>query len=42
MPAGLRDLGSFALRYSGQLNAYLYLVTAAYPNSGPRADPASP
>jgi Domain of unknown function (DUF4389) len=42
MPAGLRDLGAFSIRYSGQLNAYLYFVTAAYPDSGPRPDPSSP
>lgn len=42
MPQGLRDLGAFSIRYSGQLNAYLYFVTAAYPDSGPRPDPASP
>jgi hypothetical protein len=42
MPAGLRDLGAYSLRYSGQVYAYLYLVTAAYPNSGPSPDPVSP
>ena len=42
MPVGLRDLGAYALRYSGQVSAYLYFVTAAYPNSGPRPDSASP
>jgi uncharacterized protein DUF4389 len=42
MPEGLRDLGAYALRYQGQANAYLYLVTGWYPDSGPRPDPASP
>jgi hypothetical protein len=42
MPTGLQNLGSYALRYAGQANAYLYLLTARYPDSGPRADPASP
>jgi uncharacterized protein DUF4389 len=42
MPDGLRNLGAYALRYSGQFYAYLYLVTARYPDSGPRPDPASP
>jgi hypothetical protein len=42
MPAGLRDLGAYSLRYSGQVNAYLYFVTATYPDSGPRPEPSSP
>jgi hypothetical protein len=42
MPDGMRNLGAYALRYSGQVYAYLYLVTARYPDSGPRPDPASP
>jgi Domain of unknown function (DUF4389) len=42
VPQGLRDLGAYALRYQGQLNAYLYFVTERYPDSGPRPDPASP
>jgi hypothetical protein len=42
MPSGLRDLGAYALRYQGQANAYLYLVTGRYPDSGPRPNPASP
>jgi hypothetical protein len=42
MPDGLRNLGAYALRYSGQTNAYLYLLTSRYPDSGPRPDPASP
>lgn len=42
MPGGLRGLGAYSLRYGGQLNAYLYFLTARYPDSGPRTDPASP
>jgi hypothetical protein len=42
MPQGLRDHGAYSLRYSGQLYAYLFFVTAKYPDSGPRPDPASP
>ena len=42
MPDGMRNLGAYALRYSGQANAYLYLLTERYPDSGPRPDPASP
>jgi hypothetical protein len=42
MPAGLRDLGAYSLRYSGQVYAYLFFVTATYPDSGPRPEPSSP
>jgi hypothetical protein len=35
MPQGLRNLGAYALRYQGQADAYLYLLTARYPFSGP-------
>ena len=35
MPAGLRDVGVWVLRYWGQVNAYLYLLTDRYPYSGP-------
>jgi hypothetical protein len=42
MPQGLRDVGAYALRYQGQVNAYLYFVTERYADSGPRPDPASP
>jgi hypothetical protein len=42
MPDGLRNLGAYALRYGGQTNAYVYLLTARYPDAGPRTDPASP
>lgn len=42
MPDGMRNLGAYTLRYSGQMYAYLYLVTDRYPDSGPRPDPTSP
>jgi hypothetical protein len=42
MPDGLRNLGAYVVRYGAQTGAYLYLLTARYPDSGPRPDPASP
>jgi Domain of unknown function (DUF4389) len=43
MPAGLRDLGAAALRYQGQVNAYLFLLTSRYPYSSPAlTGPAAP
>lgn len=42
MPDGLRNLGAYALRYGGQTNSYLFLLTSRYPDAGPRPDPASP
>jgi hypothetical protein len=42
MPDGLRNLGAYALRYSGQVYAYTFLLTDRYPDSGPRPNPASP
>jgi hypothetical protein len=42
MPDGFRNLGAYVLRYSGQVDAYLALLTDRYPDSGPRPDPASP
>ncbi|HVD41595.1 MAG TPA: DUF4389 domain-containing protein [Solirubrobacterales bacterium] len=35
MPLGLRNAGAYALRYLAQANAYLLLLTGAYPYSGP-------
>ena len=35
MPEGLRNLGAYAQRYSGQTNAYFLLLTDRYPYSGP-------
>jgi hypothetical protein len=42
MPEGLRNLGAYALRYGGQTSAYAFVLTARYPDAGPRPDPASP
>lgn len=35
MPEGLRNLGAYALRYSAQAYAYVYLLTDSYPYTGP-------
>lgn len=35
MPLGLRNAGALALRYMSQTCGYLFLLTAAYPYSGP-------
>ena len=35
MPEGLRNLGAVALRYTAQVNAYLFLVTDRYPYAAP-------
>ena len=35
MPRGLRNLGAYAIRYQGQVDAYFYLLTARYPFAGP-------
>jgi hypothetical protein len=34
-PHGLRNLAAYALRYQAQLNAYLFLITDAYPHASP-------
>jgi hypothetical protein len=34
-PWGLRNLSAYALRYAAQLNAYLFLLTDAYPHASP-------
>jgi hypothetical protein len=34
-PWGLRNLMAYALRYLGQANAYLYLITDRYPHASP-------
>jgi hypothetical protein len=39
MPRGMREVGAYALRYQGQLDAYFYLLTARYPYSGPTLGP---
>jgi Domain of unknown function (DUF4389) len=35
LPRGLRDLIAYALSYSAQLDAYLFLLTDVYPDSNP-------
>lgn len=35
MPAGLRDVVAFCVRYGAQVNAYLWILTDRYPYSGP-------
>lgn len=43
MPLGLRNAGALGLRYSAQFYGYVFLVTDAYPYSGPAlAPPAVP
>jgi hypothetical protein len=41
MPLGLRNAGALALRYMAQTYGYLFLVTGAYPYSGPCLPPPS-
>jgi hypothetical protein len=36
LPRGLRDAVAYALSYSAQLDAYLFLLTDRYPNSDPQ------
>jgi hypothetical protein len=36
LPRGLRDVIAYALSYSAQLDAYLFLLTDRYPNSDPQ------
>jgi Domain of unknown function (DUF4389) len=36
MPRGLRDAMAYALSYTAQLDAYLFLLTDSYPNSDPQ------
>jgi uncharacterized membrane protein YfbV (UPF0208 family) len=43
MPLGMRNAGALALRYAAHTNAYLLLLTDAYPYSGPtERAPAAP
>jgi hypothetical protein len=35
MPLGLRNVGAYALRYTGETNGYLYLLSERYPHSSP-------
>lgn len=39
MPHGLRNAGALALRYGAQVNGYLFIVSGAYPYSGPNVAP---
>lgn len=41
-PWGLRNLMAYGLRYAAQLNAYLYLITDAYPHASPLEGAAPP
>jgi hypothetical protein len=41
-PWGLRNLSAYALRYGAQMNAYLLLLTDAYPHSSPLEGAAEP
>lgn len=41
MPLGLRNAGALGLRYTAQFYGYLFLVTDAYPYSGPNVAPPS-
>jgi hypothetical protein len=42
MPAGLRNLGAVAVRYTAQATAYWYVVTDAYPSASPALRPPEP
>jgi hypothetical protein len=48
MPAGMRELGAYCLRYQTQMAAYVLLLTPAYPSlaggpgESPQTDPATP
>jgi hypothetical protein len=42
MPVGMRNLGALALRYNGQVFAYLALLTDRYPFSGPSLELVEP
>jgi hypothetical protein len=39
MPTGLRNLGAVCVRYHAQTNAYLYVITDAYPHASPALRP---
>jgi hypothetical protein len=39
MPTGLRNLGAVCIRYHAQTNAYLYVLTDAYPHASPALRP---
>ena len=39
MPTGIRNLGAVAVRYQAQTNAYLFVLTEAYPHASPALRP---
>ena len=39
MPSGIRNLGAVAVRYTAQANAYLFVLTDAYPHASPAVRP---
>ena len=39
MPTGLRNLGAFCVRYLAQVNAYIFVLTGAYPHASPALRP---
>lgn len=39
---GMRNLMAYALRYQGQLNAYVFLITDRYPHASPREGEEQP
>ena len=39
MPTGLRKLASLSLRYTAQVDAYMFVVTDRYPYAGPALEP---
>jgi len=41
-PSGLRSLSAYALRYGAQVNAYILLITDAYPHASPLEGVAEP
>ncbi|MGZ4419091.1 MAG: DUF4389 domain-containing protein [Gaiellaceae bacterium] len=41
-PSGLRNLSAYALRYGAQVNAYILLITDAYPHASPLEGVAEP
>ena len=42
MPLGLRNLTAYVIHYWGQTYAYVYVLTARYPYSGPPASTLEP
>jgi hypothetical protein len=42
MPLGLRNAGALSLRYGAQVYSYLFVLSDAYPYSGPCLSPPDP